>query len=118
MGWLRGQPSLRSPRPCRLSGNPNICRALQAAQAAATVAAEYAQSLQRGAPEAPPVVLRKLFERLGSTYIKLGQFIASRYPYVLTSCGGANAAPVLSHLCLLFGRAQQRVRRLEDACDA
>ena len=47
-------------------------------QAATSVAADYAGSLQRGAPEAPPVVLRKLFERLGSTYIKLGQFIASR----------------------------------------
>jgi hypothetical protein len=27
--------------------------------------------------DTPPVVLRRLFERLGSTYIKLGQFIAS-----------------------------------------
>ena len=34
-------------------------------------------SVQRGTPEAPPVLLRKLFNRLGSTYIKLGQFIAS-----------------------------------------
>ena len=27
--------------------------------------------------DTPPVILRKLFERLGATYIKLGQFIAS-----------------------------------------
>ena len=79
------QCALRGDNPCRgetphLPTEPRARarRALQAAQAAATVAAEYAQSLQRGAPEPPPVVLRKLFERLGSTYIKLGQFIASR----------------------------------------
>ena len=41
------------------------------------VGQEYLVSMQRGAPEAPPVVLRKLFNRLGSTYIKLGQFVAS-----------------------------------------
>lgn len=27
--------------------------------------------------DTPPVLLRKLFDRLGATYIKLGQFIAS-----------------------------------------
>jgi aarF domain-containing kinase len=27
--------------------------------------------------EPPQVILRKLFERLGATYIKLGQFVAS-----------------------------------------
>ena len=52
-------------------------RAWQAAQAVASVAAEYAAALQRGAPPPQPRVLRQLFERLGSTYIKLGQFIAS-----------------------------------------
>jgi len=31
----------------------------------------------RGEPFSAPVALRKLFERLGATYIKLGQFIAS-----------------------------------------
>mmetsp|Transcript_18644 Transcript_18644/g.56337 ORF Transcript_18644/g.56337 Transcript_18644/m.56337 type:complete len:542 (+) Transcript_18644:141-1766(+) len=59
------------------SGPTGFTRALQAGQAAASVGAEYAKSLQRGAPEPPARVLRKLFERLGSTYIKLGQFIAS-----------------------------------------
>jgi aarF domain-containing kinase len=33
--------------------------------------------LQRGVVQPPPRVLRRLFERLGSTYIKLGQFVAS-----------------------------------------
>lgn len=59
------------------SGPMGITRALQAVQASASVAGDYATSLRRGAPEPPQVVLRKLFERLGSTYIKLGQFIAS-----------------------------------------
>jgi len=45
-----------------------------------TVAAEVLQQSQstRGAADIKPeVVLRKLFEQLGATYIKLGQFIAS-----------------------------------------
>lgn len=33
--------------------------------------------LAAGKLDDPPVILRKLFERLGATYIKLGQFIAS-----------------------------------------
>lgn len=41
------------------------------------MAAEYAAGLQRGTVQRPPRVLRLLFERLGTTYIKLGQFIAS-----------------------------------------
>lgn len=43
-----------------------------------SLARETLQQLQGGGnPEQPQVVLRKLFERLGATYIKLGQFIAS-----------------------------------------
>lgn len=38
---------------------------------------EYAQSARSSKPLAPEVLLRKLFEKLGATYIKLGQFIAS-----------------------------------------
>ena len=33
--------------------------------------------LQTRQIETPPVLLRKLFDKLGATYIKLGQFIAS-----------------------------------------
>lgn len=40
-------------------------RALQAATAVAVVGQEYVASVQRGAPQAPPVVLRKLFTQLG-----------------------------------------------------
>lgn len=34
-------------------------------------------ALHSGPPPSAPVVLRRLFEQLGSTYVKLGQFIAS-----------------------------------------
>jgi hypothetical protein len=54
------------------------CRAWQAAQAVASVATDYVADLQRGVVQPPPRVLRRLFERLGSTYIKLGQ---------VTGCG-------------------------------
>ncbi|GAB4822495.1 hypothetical protein N2152v2_009541 [Parachlorella kessleri] len=51
--------------------------AVATVQAVLSIARESVQGLQGGAPDTPPVVLRKLFERLGATYIKLGQFIAS-----------------------------------------
>lgn len=38
---------------------------------------EYAQSVRQGKSLPPETILRKLFEKLGATYIKLGQFIAS-----------------------------------------
>ena len=73
-------------------------RALQAAQAVATVGQDYLLSTRRGAPDPPPVVLRKLFNQLGSTYIKLGQFVASSptlFPpeYVLEMEKCLDAAP-------------------------
>jgi len=53
-------------------------RGLQAAQAAAATAAEVARQPPAELDEAfVAKILRKLFERLGSTYVKLGQFIAS-----------------------------------------
>eukprot|EP00913_Durusdinium_trenchii_P031103 g29125.t1 len=53
-------------------------RGLQAAQAAAATAAEVAREPPSEVDEAfVAKVLRKLFEKLGSTYVKLGQFIAS-----------------------------------------
>ncbi|CAJ1408990.1 unnamed protein product [Effrenium voratum] len=55
-----------------------IKRGLQAAKAAAETAAEVAQKPPTQLDEAfVAKVLRKLFEKLGSTYVKLGQFIAS-----------------------------------------
>ncbi|KAL4449557.1 hypothetical protein ABPG77_007201 [Micractinium sp. CCAP 211/92] len=73
------QELLREAAQIALATGPRgITRSAQAAQALLSVAREQALLLQAGqAPEQPPVVLRKLFERLGATYIKLGQFIAS-----------------------------------------
>ena len=60
------------------SGPRGPVRALQAVQAVASVAAEVATASGGGqALPQPPALLRRLLERLGATYIKLGQFIAS-----------------------------------------
>lgn len=59
------------------SGPKGFARSMQAANAFASIGSEYAQSLRQGKTLAPEVVLRKLFEKLGATYIKLGQFVAS-----------------------------------------
>uniref|UniRef100_A0A7S0X116 ABC1 atypical kinase-like domain-containing protein n=1 Tax=Chlamydomonas leiostraca TaxID=1034604 RepID=A0A7S0X116_9CHLO len=56
------------------TGPKGVVRAMQAAEAGASVMRDF---LLGGASDPPHVILRKLFERLGSTYIKLGQFIAS-----------------------------------------
>jgi aarF domain-containing kinase len=66
-----GQLALRS-------GPAGVRRAAGAAAAALEVGREQAARLAAGrALDAPPAILRRLFERLGATYIKLGQFIAS-----------------------------------------
>eukprot|EP00891_Asterochloris_glomerata_P001329 jgi/Astpho2/1329/e_gw1.00024.15.1_t len=62
------------------SGPRGLFRGLQVADAVSRITREYLRSVVTGNPEAAPTVLRKLFERLGATYIKassLGQFIAS-----------------------------------------
>eukprot|EP00193_Tetraselmis_chui_P014286 CAMPEP_0177788144 /NCGR_PEP_ID=MMETSP0491_2-20121128/21930_1 /TAXON_ID=63592 /ORGANISM="Tetraselmis chuii, Strain PLY429" /LENGTH=547 /DNA_ID=CAMNT_0019309663 /DNA_START=41 /DNA_END=1685 /DNA_ORIENTATION=- len=61
------------------TGPSGVQRGVQAAQAVMAVGADVLSTSGRGggAPEPPQVILRKLFERLGATYIKLGQFIAS-----------------------------------------
>jgi hypothetical protein len=51
-----------------------LVRSLQAANALTTLARD--QILQ-GQLDPPQTVLRKLFEKLGATYVKLGQFVAS-----------------------------------------
>jgi aarF domain-containing kinase len=57
------------------TGPRGLFRSIQAGQAVASLAQDYV--LSGGQLDPPQVVLRKLFERLGATYIKLGQFIAS-----------------------------------------
>lgn len=61
------------------SGPQGFRRGAQAAQAFLSVGREQVVKLQSGADgvDRPEVILRTLFERLGATYIKLGQFIAS-----------------------------------------
>lgn len=56
------------------TGPKGFARALQAAQSVAQLGQEY---LLKGKLDPAPVLMRKLFEKLGATYIKLGQFIAS-----------------------------------------
>ena len=55
------------------AGPAGIPRAMKAAEAVATTGTEWLQ----GDRPAIPALLRKLFERLGATYVKLGQFVAS-----------------------------------------
>ena len=54
-------------------------RSLDLARAVNTVSTETIrkQGLAPPKPEMAPLVLRRLFEELGATYVKLGQFIAS-----------------------------------------
>jgi len=52
-------------------------RGLSAAGAVALTARSLAEARQSGTPVRPEAVLRELFEKLGTTYIKLGQFVAS-----------------------------------------
>jgi len=60
------------------SGPKGIRRTAQAAEAVLLLGRDQLQRLQTTQTTDPPaVVLRQLFERLGATYIKLGQFIAS-----------------------------------------
>lgn len=60
------------------TGPRGIRRTAQAAEAFLSLGREQLQRVQtQQTPDAPPVLLRQLFERLGATYIKLGQFIAS-----------------------------------------
>ena len=58
------------------TGPSGVARSLSAAQACASLAATLIVSSQNPQPK-PEELLRRVFEALGSTYIKLGQFIAS-----------------------------------------
>jgi len=54
------------------TGPQGLYRTLQGARAVLEIGQSYVSN-----PQPPQVVLRRLFEKLGPTYIKLGQFIAS-----------------------------------------
>mmetsp|Transcript_16663 Transcript_16663/g.22965 ORF Transcript_16663/g.22965 Transcript_16663/m.22965 type:complete len:574 (-) Transcript_16663:168-1889(-) len=55
------------------SGPSGVTRGVKAMEALLLTGSE----VLRGDKSPPPVLLRRLFERLGSTYVKLGQFVAS-----------------------------------------
>jgi len=55
------------------AGPAGVARGFKAFEAVATTGQEWLQ----GDRPSPPALLRKLCERLGATYVKLGQFIAS-----------------------------------------
>lgn len=60
------------------AGPEGVRRGVRAAQVLFDVSQTYVTTLLRGgSPERPEVLLRRTFERLGATYIKLGQFVAS-----------------------------------------
>lgn len=59
------------------TGPRGAFRAFQGVEAVAAVGQELLAQGPNAKPPSAPVVLRKLFERLGATYVKLGQFIAS-----------------------------------------
>ena len=60
------------------TGPQGVRRTLEASQALLQLGGAYVGTVLRGGtPDAPPALLRKLFEKLGATYVKLGQFVAS-----------------------------------------
>lgn len=60
------------------SGPRGPARALAGARALVELASEAALDVSAGRPlPSQPALLRRLFEKLGATYVKLGQFIAS-----------------------------------------
>ena len=92
------------------AGPRGFFRSVQAAGAVGSLVQEV---LLSGAPLDPPqVLLRKLFERLGATYIKLGQFIASSpslFPEGAHACAEAKLVVCgleqASHACTLDSSA-------------
>uniref|UniRef100_A0A7S2HIP8 ABC1 atypical kinase-like domain-containing protein n=1 Tax=Haptolina brevifila TaxID=156173 RepID=A0A7S2HIP8_9EUKA len=54
-----------------------VARSLDLARALNTVGSEAVQGVTTGNTAEPAVILRRLCEELGATYVKLGQFIAS-----------------------------------------
>lgn len=69
---------LRNATSALASAGPTApLRGLQAGAAAASVLREAVAAAAAGAPWSAPRAARTLCERLGATYIKLGQFVAS-----------------------------------------
>ena len=59
------------------AGTPGVARTLNAVESLAALAVRSFGELSMENPPTAPVIVRRTFEALGATYVKLGQFIAS-----------------------------------------
>ena len=59
------------------AGTPGVARTLNAVESLAALAVKSFGELSMENPPTAPVIVRRTFEALGATYVKLGQFIAS-----------------------------------------
>ena len=59
------------------AGTPGAARTASAVESLARLVMRSARELDVRNPPTPPEMVRKTFEALGATYVKLGQFIAS-----------------------------------------
>jgi len=59
------------------AGTPGVARTVSALEALATLAMRSARDFDASNPPSGPTIVRRTFEALGATYVKLGQFIAS-----------------------------------------
>ena len=66
-----------------------IERSLDLARALQVVGTETITGLSANSIPEPPVILRRMCEELGATYVKLGQFIASS-PTLVCACCSSN----------------------------
>lgn len=95
------------------SGPAGVARGFKAFEAVATTGQEWLQ----GDRPSPPALLRKLCERLGATYVKLGQFIASSptlFPeeYVVpTRPSRARAPTSYPRVCCFCAHTRQQRQR-------
>lgn len=59
------------------AGTPGVARTVSALESLARLAVDSARNFDASKPPSGPEVIRRTFEALGATYVKLGQFIAS-----------------------------------------
>jgi hypothetical protein len=91
--WQQLQELLKESIEVAIATGPRgLLRGLQAARAVASLVGEYAAA---GRVDRPEVVLRKLFERLGVTFIKLGAWPQGVAPciFVVGCCASLVAVP-------------------------
>ena len=83
------------------TGPRGLMRGLQAAQAVASLAGEYASSAATGRQLDPPQrVLRRLFEKLGVTFVKLGVKKRSQRCCTRAGCCVCEVQPLRRQACI------------------